>query len=110
MLTKSNAAATAILAIVYLELSETEIFGLCVEPYLNGRENGFAVNFYGKSAKAVFSTERRTDNAVVYLGKTTNFNFGGNVPDEQTYKEGMSFNYKELHRAADFVCRHLRKN
>lgn len=59
MLTRDNATGYAVLACLASILSDEEWQDLIVEPYLNGRESGFAVTFGStdctKSAKLVFS-------------------------------------------------------
>lgn len=114
MLTKSNARAYAILALLIGELQEEELEKLIVQPYINGRENGFYVRFLyvedppRDSPAVVFARDRRSDQTVIYVGKSIDFSMQGNIPSEEVYKkkklysslrpvEAMQFIFDTLH-------------
>ena len=87
MLTKSNALAFAVLAFLYNELDDDEVRNLFIEPYLNGRENGFSVNFIILGdryfdRKLIFSKCRGTDGIVVYEGMARDFTINNGLTPE----------------------------
>lgn len=108
MLTKKNAKAWAVLAIVYDHLSGEEA-DFTFEPYLNGRESGFSItNFAAKEMpKVSFSENRNSDQIVVYTGKSSDFSMQGNTPGEQAYKNANYFGAFDYVRAAHTVLEHL---
>ena len=107
MLTKENAKAYAILAILVDMLDEDD--DLRVEPYLNGRENGFAVKLRSGNEKVVFSQHRRSDDIVVYSDKYHRFSMQGNSPTDEIYYNRQTFSPNDYYRAAEFVVQRLRK-
>lgn len=65
MLTHSNSKAYAILSILMYEIGEdTKII---VNPFVNGRENGFVVRGYKSCAHVAFSEDRNSDGIVTYF-------------------------------------------
>ena len=75
--------ADSVLALVNWMSGDSEY--LFAEPYLNGRERGWAISSMGKTA--VFSEFRNSDEIVVYRGKSVDFEMAGNVPSDKVYKE-----------------------
>jgi hypothetical protein len=111
MLTQKNAKAYAVLAIVMDKMGD-DFVEVVVEPYLNGRESGFAVYRLssfgsGKWNKAVFSEERNTDNIVVYTGDLQDFSIQGNTPTEDAWHKSTAFIAYDYVKAADFIIAHL---
>lgn len=112
MLTRSNAKGYAILAIIAEELSDEEWGLLHVEPYLNGRESGFAVQFYARKGKPdvklVFSEARGTDSIVIYKGKSYEFSMQGNGLTEEIYRNAFYCGPDEYVKAARMIVAELR--
>ncbi len=117
MLTKGNAVGFAVLALVIETLNDEEVRDLNVEPYLNGRENGFAVQFYGgyrgrkgyADRKLVFSEMRGSDAIVIYEAKSYEFNTNGNgLTDDIYYNHRTTFSYNEHLQAARHIAERLR--
>lgn len=105
MLTRKNAKAYAVLCIIF-DMTSEELWRECiVEPYLNGRENGFAVSF--RDEKVVFSENRNSDNIVVYTGKSYEFSMQGNGLTEEIYRNSKFFNYDRYLEAAEFCLKFL---
>lgn len=116
MLTKSNAIGYAVLALIYERLTDEEVRQVNVEPYLNGRESGFAIHFWGGAMKHrhdrkfVFSEMRGTDAIVVYEAKTSDFSMQGNGLSEKIYREGStSFSQREIWSAVDHIVSRMRE-
>lgn len=108
MLTRKNAKASAVLAILCDMYEESAWNKLNVEPYLNGRESGFAVHdFYQASKKVAFSENRNSDNIVVYYGTSSDFSMQGNTPSEKSYRNAKFFSYDEYHKAAKWIYEFL---
>ena len=113
MLTKSNASAYAVLAIVADLMTEDEWKNTHVDPYLNGRENGFAVyGFWGDKTtrKFVFSEFRRSDEIVVYEGGPHDFQLNGNSLTDEIYANGRHFNNGHYCAAATYIVEKMRKS
>ena len=91
MLTAKNCKAYAVLSILF-DLGNNDY--LMVEPYVNGREQGFSISIT-TDKKVAFSECRNSDSIVVYFGKFVNFSMQGNTPDEKTYQNRKSFNHNE---------------
>lgn len=102
MLFVRNAKAYAVLSIIY-DLIGDEISKFTVEPYLNGREEGFAISDKTYHKKVAFSENRNSDSIVVYFGEPFNFSLQGNVPDEKIYKKSQMFDYNQYLKAAEFI-------
>lgn len=88
--------AMAVLSIVKAKWSDDSII---LEMYSNGREQGFAL--LRANLKVVFSENRRTDDVVVYAGKSSDFSMQGNVPSEEVYKNKRLFSHYES--AASYI-------
>lgn len=110
MLQRKNARATAVLAIVMAETEERKFNSWSVEPYLNGRESGYAIADWHRDYKAVFSEFRRSDSIVVYLGKTTDFSMQGNSPNDEVYKDMNLYGPDGYVQAARAIIAHLDSN
>lgn len=110
MLTRKNAKAYAVLAIIASECSDEEWQNFCIEPYLNGRENGFAIHFwFGEpNRKFVFSENRSSDSIVVYEGTRSDFNMLGNGLTEEIYRDSRFFGADEYYQAAKHILERLR--
>ena len=106
MLTKSNAIGYAVLSLVIAELDELEVRDFVVEPYLNGRESGFAVILSGRSRshrhdrKLVFSELRGSDAIIVYEAASHEFSMQGNGLTDKIYAAGTSFERSQICRCA----------
>jgi hypothetical protein len=115
MLTKANAIGYAILALVYERLTDEEVVGLNVEPYLNGRESGFAIHFWAGYRKGRFNRKlafcemRGTDCIVVYESDSCGFSMQGNGLSEKIYRESVGFAPAEIWKAVDHIVRRLRE-
>lgn len=118
MLTKSNAVGYAVLAVIVDRLNESEFRNLHIEPYLNGRESGFAVNFFLRrdndgvelmDRKFAFAEMRGCDAVAVYEGKSHMFNMLGNGLTEAIYRNCRTFNQDQIVSAAQYVVNRLRE-
>ncbi len=98
MLNRKNALGFAVLALIYSKLDEGFLQKLSIEPYLNGRESGFAIYNFRTDKKLVFSEYRKSDEVVVYEGRSLDFSMQGNVPSESTYDKAQFFS--EVEKAA----------
>jgi len=78
-----------------------KISGASLESYKNGRENGFALSKGGN--KVAFSENRNSDDIVVYTGTTTDFEMGGNIPSEESYRNKKYFGPDDAKKAAQFI-------
>ena len=105
MLTKKNAKAYAVLAIAIDRMND-EWKNLFIEPYLNGREDGFAISTFAGN-KVAFSENRNSDSIVVYCGKTYDFGMQGNMPYGEIYKNARYFAYNEYYEAAEWIINFL---
>lgn len=110
MLTQKNVKAYAVLAIVMDRMGD-DFEEVTIEPYLNGRESGFALWRYSsfeptKVNKAVFS-EFRSGGLVVYTGRAVDFDMAGNMPSEQTYRRKTIFGEYAYDDAAIAVIAYL---
>lgn len=105
MLQPKNAKAYAVFAIFVDLLTSTTktLRDFVVEPYLNGREQGFAIWSIATNRKVAFSENRNSDHIVLYKGTGSSFSMGGNVPDDTTYLGSRCYSsdeYKEVAGAA----------
>jgi hypothetical protein len=111
MLTKSNALGFAVLSLVVNELSEAEFKEVHIEPYLNGRENGFSTHFYLRNnrfdRKFVFSEARRSDYIVVYESTSNGFDMLGNGVSDEIYNAGRYF--PDAEQAAEYIVDRMRE-
>lgn len=112
MLTKSNAKAYAVLSIIMDNLSDEEISNLSIDSYANGREHGFALQFYLRAGlqdvKCVFSENRNSDSIVVYTDESWKFSMQGNTPSDEAYNARRFFEYNAYDAAAQYVLTQLR--
>ena len=101
MITRKTAKAYAVLAIVLDRISEEQQSQLLIEPYLNGRENGFSLHrlFTGEKMVA-FSENRNSDSIVLYTGDRTDFSMQGNVGNDATWKRRRMFGCYNYVKAA----------
>ena len=60
-----------------------------LEFYQNGRETGFCL--CRGTRKVVFAEFRRSDDIVVYFGKSLEFDMRGNIPRESVYEDKSLF-------------------
>lgn len=112
MLTKKIAKAYAVLAIMLDNLNEEEKdigSRFTIQPYMNGREQGFAVMNYDAPGypKVAFAECRGSDQIVVYTGFNVDFSSGGNVASEETYKKAKYFDSEQYVAAAHEALNHL---
>ncbi|RDJ35726.1 MAG: hypothetical protein DWQ19_12985 [Crenarchaeota archaeon] len=99
MLTYKNAQAYAVLAGLYA--SQADNFEmLIVEPYCNGREQGFALELNNK--KVAFSEGRNSDYIVIYCGKSTDFS-DGNIPSEKVYTNRRLVEFLNIKSAIEII-------
>lgn len=106
MFMDKNIQAVGVLAAVKY-LTDKELY---LEPYLNGRECGFAIritNNIGSDKKIVFSETRRSDKIVVYVGRSTDFSMEGNSPSDEVYKNARYFPCLEFAKAAEFIVEQM---
>jgi hypothetical protein len=111
MLTKANAIGYAVLALIFNQLTDNEVKELNVEPYLNGRESGFAVHFWtrnGIDRKFAFSRNRNSDDIVIYEGKIHDFSMQGNGLTEEIYRNKIILHTDDISRAADYIVDKLK--
>lgn len=79
-----------------------------VEVYANCREQGFALKAHD-DCKVAFSECRNTDQIVVYVGKSREFEFNTNIPSERAYSNARFFNPDQVEHAAKFIFKTLSK-
>jgi hypothetical protein len=72
-----------------------------VEPYQNGREHGWALNY--KMNRIAFSEYRNSDQIVVYYGPLCDFSLQGNVPSDKVYEHREIFNFDEVDNVVQFI-------
>lgn len=82
-----------------------------VTPYVNGRENGWAVTFYRKgdihqTLRVTFAEYRSSDSIVVYV--EANHTWGNDVPSDQAWQGKMLFPYDAHEKAARYIERAVR--
>lgn len=115
MLTKSNAVSYAVLALIINGADDEQVRELHIEPYLNGRESGFAVHFWNSfrasrrlfNRKFVFTRCRNSDSIVVYESDDCGFSMQGNTPTEEVYRASKLFNGDDVVRVANYVLMRL---
>lgn len=108
MLTTKNAQAYAVLALVVHRMADDTEKYLCIEAYVNCREQGFSVKNYFQGERQVsFSENRNSDDIVVYYGNRGDFSMQGNVPSEEVYRKARYFACHNVKEAADFVYEYL---
>lgn len=110
-LKQSMKVANAVLAVVEAMLpnDDEEIY---LEPYKNGRENGWALHSNSSSStaldrKVVFSEYRNSDQIVIYQGRMQDFDVSGNVPDEACYQTKVFFDAGQIEKAARHILDYL---
>jgi hypothetical protein len=79
---------------------------ICVESYVNCREQGFALASCD-SRKVAFSEFRRSDDIVVYFGSREDFAFNTNIPNEEVYESAKFFRFDKAAQAAKFIVKYL---
>lgn len=115
MLTKANAIGYAVLALIYDRLNDSEVRAINVEPYLNGRESGFAIHFWAGAMKNrydrkfVFSEMRGSDSIVVYEAKTHEFSMQGNGLNNKIYSDCTCFSPDKIWDAVDHIVNRMRE-
>ena len=78
-----------------------------VEPYVNCREQGFALATCD-ARKVAFSECRNTDQIVVYYGQRRDFAFNTNIPCDEVYEHWQKrFSHNEHAKAARFIMKYL---
>ena len=95
MLTRKNAKAWAVLAIIFDNTDDEMLARLNVEPYLNGRESGFAVWNTVANRKVAFAEDRNNDDIVLYVRTAADFSPQGNVPSEKAFKAAWHFKHDQ---------------
>jgi hypothetical protein len=102
--THNLAIARKVLAKVNKTMEEHVAETCSVECYCNGREQGYAITQYCKPIKKVcFSENRNSDDIVVYVGESFEFEMGGNIPNEKVYRKKRFFRYDKIDEAAQFI-------
>jgi hypothetical protein len=106
MINSKTAQAYGVYAAL-LSICGDEVEGCIIEGYVNCREQG--LNIYNlKNDKAVsFSESRNSDSIRVYYGDRRDFSQQGNIPSEECYQNGRSFEWLDFKGAAKFVAEHL---
>jgi hypothetical protein len=108
LLTKSNAKAYAVLAIIIDHLEEEAAGRSVLESHFNGREEGFVVRMgYTANHKAVFAAHCNTDDIVVYVGRAGDFSMQGTTTTDTMYGTSRSFYCEEYLAAAVHIIDHL---
>jgi hypothetical protein len=79
---------------------------MCLEAYVNCREQGFALASCD-DRKVAFSEFRRSDDIVVYFGKRGDFDFNTNIPNEEVYEKAKFFRFDKVEQAAKFIVKYL---
>jgi hypothetical protein len=104
---RNDGAARKVLAEVkrWAALSSEDCI-MCVEAYVNCREQGFALASCD-DRKVAFSEFRRSDDIVVYFGKRKDFAFNTNIPSEEVYESARFFRYNQQEAAAKFIVKYL---
>lgn len=104
MLTKKNAKAFAVLAILHELVGQDE---LQVEPFLNKNQNGFKVSLNHSIKQVVFSKAPHTDKIQAYYGTSIDFSDEGNVPlsNDTDY---VLFDYDQHYEAAVWINNYIR--
>jgi hypothetical protein len=84
--------------------------GCFVEGYVNCREQGLNIS-NPKNSKAVSVSESRNSDSIrVYYGERRDFSQQGNIPSEECYQNGRSFEWLDFKGAAKFIREHLELN
>ena len=78
-----------------------------LEPYQNGREHGWSLKNRSTGGQVAFSEFRRSDQIVLYLGKVTDFEMAGNVPNDEVYAKKEFFSYDDAVLAARRIIEYL---
>lgn len=94
------------LAYVPRGMKEKDDSIVCVESYVNCREQGFALASCD-DRKVAFSEFRRSDDIVVYFGKREDFAFNTNIPSEEVYESAKFFRFDQHEKAARFILKYL---
>ena len=108
ILNKLDAKSQAVLCII-ADLDHDFLRKCYVEPYLNGREQGFAITSLLNQKKVVWSENRNSDDFVVYADKSYAFSMQGNTPTEEIWEKRKYFAYDEYLAVAKYVLEELRK-
>lgn len=106
----SNFLAQATLALIKWHGGDkfNSNFAIIVEPYVNGREQGFFIKNWKTHNAVAFSEYRTSDALVVYYGSDLDFSPQGNVPSQETYNTHFtSFSYADIHSAARWIIEYL---
>lgn len=78
-----------------------------IEPYVNCREQGFALSMlYGKR-KVAFSEDRHSDEIVVYYGTTDDFEFNSNIPSDSVYRYASFYSQKQIKLVVTDIVKYL---
>ena len=80
---------------------------LFIEVYENGREKGFAIDAWD-TLKVAFAENRNSDDIVVYVGESRDFERNSNIPSEEVYESRKFFAYDEIAKAASFIFNKLK--
>jgi hypothetical protein len=107
IINRKNAKAKAVLCII-ADRDEEFLQNCLIEPYLNGREQGYSIWFNGY--RMAWSEYRNTDNFVVYEGESSEFNMQGNVPSEEIYKNKKFFDYNQYVDVAIYILEILKRH
>jgi len=105
----NNLVARKILAAVkpLLRSKKDDNDFVMVQPYVNCREQGFAL-CSNNNRKVAFSEYRRSDEIVVYYGKRKDFAFNTNIPSDKVYENAKFYAPKQIESAARFVVNCLK--
>jgi hypothetical protein len=76
-----------------------------VHPYVNCREQGFAIA--SNTCTVAFSEDRNSDDIVVYVGGSHQFDFNTNIPSDEVYKNRRYFHAGAYALAAKFIVKAL---
>lgn len=103
-ISKSRSQMVSDIVLALIEVSMNRDKTLRLEPYLNGREKGWALfGDVGDDRKVAFAESRNSDQLVVYTGNTLDFSMQGNTPSEEAYGRRTFFGCDQHAQAADFI-------
>jgi hypothetical protein len=113
MLNQFTALAYAVLSYVmfhYDEEAEWENYGkLFVEPYKNGREQGFSIYLaFTSRYRATFAQYRASDEIIVYTGARDHFDRAGNTPSDAAAGDAAMFSCANAEQAALYALNYLK--
>lgn len=102
IISRHNILADAVLSLVEYNAPDDIVWRL--EPYKNGRENGWKLT-NNSDMSCVFSENRNSDDVVLYCSSAYNFSMQGNVPTDTIYSARKFF--QSVEEAAKAIIAYL---